>query len=288
VICTIHIKSLRRTHGVVCNDGCMVSFQPYPKDSDAILHHHQTQSDDTTNFRSRLRPIEFRRKVIIKAVQQKPVTEAMAGNAASPMTKLLQQEEKLNAPQMIPVVEAHPVRLCYTVMNDDGPPSKRPHQGFLLVSQRASVYDVLQALMKLAAPSTSSSCRRVWSKRGTAGTSSGDGFELVNLDHLDGKLLSKEMKFDRPTLLIGEWIRAHGEKNMQKDFEVLVETKAAKGEWPRSALEFENRIKVSKNIPITGYLSEDANGYSCRHNRSETLSMRKILRANGTKRLFVM
>ena len=232
----------------------MVSFQPYPKDADVILHHHRVQADDVPN--NQLRPIEFRRKVIIKSVSRPPVSVPGVEDAASPMTKLLQQEERLNRPQMIPVVEAHPVRLCYKITHDNSSPTKRPQQGFVLVSQRASVYGALQALMKVAAPTTSSSCKRVWSKRGTEGTNSGDGYELVNIDHLDGKLLSKDMKFERPKLLIGEWIRAHGEKNMMKDFEVLVETKSAKGGWPRASLALENRIKVRSyiSLPILMYV----------------------------------
>jgi hypothetical protein len=170
----------------------------------------------------------------------------MGNNPTSPMTKLLEEEQKRSEPRMIPVVEAHPVKLNYSVL--DGI-SKRPsRRGFVLVSERTLVHDTLQALMKAAAPSTSSSSRRVWTKRGKHGTDSGDGYEVVHLDSLDGKLIKKEVIPAPPIMLMGEWIRTHGEVELIKDFEVLVETKPAKGDWPRAPLELENRIKVRRNF----------------------------------------
>jgi hypothetical protein len=239
-------QTLRSVHGVICDDGFSVSFQPFPKDSDVLLHHHaldgQTDEDEE-NGSGRPRPIEFRRKVIVKQAPAAPSTEQ---HPISPMAKLLKEEEKRSEPRMIPVVEAHPVKLNYSIV--DGISKHPSRQGFVLVSERALVHDTLQALMKVAAPLTSSSSRRVWSKRGKHGTDSGDGYEVVHLDSLDGKLMKKEVKPAPPIMLVGEWIRTHGEVELIKDFQVLVETKPAKGDWPRAPLELENRIKVRVNF----------------------------------------
>jgi hypothetical protein len=210
------------------------------------LHHHALDGqpdEDEENGSGRPRPIEFRRKVIVKQAPADPLTD---NNPISPMAKLLKEEEKRSEPRMIPVVEAHPVKLNYSIV--DGISKHPSRRGFVLVSERALVHDALQALMKVAAPLISSSSRRVWSKRGKYGTDSGDGFEVVHLDSLDGKLIKKEVKPAPPIMLVGEWIRTHGEVELIKDFEVLVETKPAKGDWPRAPLELENRIKVRRNF----------------------------------------
>ena len=233
-----------------------MSFQPYPRDSDAILLHHtmplpsqkskihENGHVNGTNGYSNPRPIEFRRRVILKATASVIISEA---DKHSPMTKLLQEEQKRAQPRMVPVVEVHPLKILYNIVSDDSHQEQQTHGhcGFVLVSQRTSVYDALQGLMKIAAPSTSTSCKRIWSKRNKCGTNSGDGFEVVHLDTLNGQLIKPGAKVPISRMLVYEWVRQHGYAEMTQEFEVLVETKSAKGSWPRAELELENRIKVS-------------------------------------------
>lgn len=284
---------------MICNDGFSVSFQPFLRDAEALLHHHPhaPTTRETTSTKksmanghyhsgssnsSRLtnggialtaqqhpRPIEFRRKVIIKPERTSPVAAAVEGDPASPMTKLLKEEQKRSEPRMIASVEVHPVKLLYSLVNNGpttpttknganggGEQNKNiPNRGMVLVSQRVSAYDALQALLKVAAPGTSSSCKRVWTRREN-GTSKGDGFELTHLDGLDGRLQKKENEGEIPQMLVGEWLRTHGEDQAVLEFEVLVETKPPNEPWPRAPLELENRIQVGDFVD-----AQDATGH---------------------------
>jgi hypothetical protein len=243
-------------HGVVCNDGFSISFQPYQKDWEAVLHHHPHSTADKSsiapvnghrqngvngvNASSPPKPIEFRRKVLMKHVPI--ITREGPEDVTSPMTKLLKEQEKLSQPQVIPVVEVYPVKLNYTVI--DGK-NQNPSHGFVLVSQRTKTHDALQDLMKIAAPMTSSSCKRVWSMRVVSGTQKGDGFEAVELSSLGGKLMRKGEDEKPAEMLTGEWWSTHGDTDAIKEMDVLVEVKRPNETWPRQSLELENRIQVS-------------------------------------------
>ena len=233
----------------MCNDGFTVSFQPYPRDSEDVLHHHQSTTTISQNgsaengvhhgngvIESRPRPIEFRRRVVLR-----PEKLAMgAENENCAMMKLL-REEKKRSPRMIPRVEVHPIKLVYSVLGTTD--QEVTSRGFVLVSQRTLLYRALHALMKLAAPNTSVFCKRIWSKR-ERGTKSGDGFELLDMDTVDGRLRKKENEDEIPGKLLGEWVRSHGQLSIVKEIDLLIETRRSNAEWPRASLELENRIQV--------------------------------------------
>ena len=91
-----------------------------------------------------------------------------------------------------------------------------------------------------------------------AGTESGDGYEVVDLAALDGKLHNSKPANDGaasvtsantvPSLLIGEWIRTHqyseDPDDELKELDILVEIKRPNSDWPRKEMELENRIQV--------------------------------------------
>jgi hypothetical protein len=199
------------------------------------------------------RPIEFRRKIIMHRKQKRFTSGEL--DESSPMTRLLKEEEKRAAPELVPTVEVYPVKLKYTVI--DGKNQQR-NKGFVLVSERTRVYEALLSLMKVAAPKTSSSCKRVWSKRDSNGTSSGDGYELVDLNLLDGKLVKsadKEKDLGPPHKMVGDWLKAHFVDESKKECEILVEIRPSNDQWQRESLELENRIQVGDFVD-----AQDATG----------------------------
>lgn len=251
-----NVQTIRSVHGVVCNDGFSVSFQPFQKDSEALLHHHSHASSPSNKStengyhhengggdRTLPRPIEFRRKVIMKSAPTR-VREDRTDGPTSPMTKLLNEHEKLSAPKLIPTVEIYPFQLNYQIVDENNP---KPNKGFVLVSQTTRIYDALQGLLKVTASKTSSSCKRVWSKRDD-GMGSGDGYEVIDLQSLDGKLLRKTGEKERhPQMLTGEWVTRHGahfEICNMKEINVLVEIRRPNAKWERAEFELENRIKA--------------------------------------------
>ena len=147
---------------------------------------------------------------------------------------------------MVPSVELHPLKLKYTVI--DGK-NDNIRQGFVLVSRRARIHDALQSLLGLAAPHTSSSCKRLWVKR-DSGTKSGDGFEVVNLSCLDGVLIRRDKsKPPASEMVAGEWARSFGQDDFVKEIDILVETiRPTEDTWPRREMELCNRIQVRFNI----------------------------------------
>lgn len=201
------------------------------------------------------RPIEFRRKVIM--IPKKKKFTMGRQDDSNPMTKLLIEEENRAEPLLIPTVEVHPVKLKYTVTNGstnisakkNSNSKEEAHDGFVLVSQQTSVYETLQALMKVAAPDTTSSCKRIWSRRDTNGTKSGDGFDLVDLHLLDGKLLRDNDKDEAPRSprkSMGKWLEGHfaDAGNTSLECDILVEVRRLNSTWSRESLELQNRIQV--------------------------------------------
>lgn len=278
----VHVQILRSTIGITCMNGRDVSFQPYLQpglfqpEAAALIHHHRvslaTGNTQKTTIDSApqnglhhnneingmtvkipSRPIEFRRKIIMNRKLKRFTSGVL--DESSPMTRLLKEEEKRAAPELIPTVEVYPVKLKYTVI--DGK-NLRHNEGFVLVSERARIYDALLALMKVAAPNTSSSCKRVWSKRDTIGTASGDGHELVDLSLLDGKLIKSadnEKDMGPPRKMVGDWLKTHFVDERKKECEILVEVKRSNDRWQRESLELENRIKVGDFVD-----AQDATG----------------------------
>jgi hypothetical protein len=242
-------------------------------------HHHASQEreGDLTV------PIEFRRKIIC---QQSPVTALnQVELPKSPVSKLIHQEHLAKATN-IPSVEVYPRKIIFTVTNGTtAAPIKetilKPNiskaangsitttnelYGYALASQEAPVVDVLQAIMKLAAPSRLSACVRVWSKRGHTtrrgdknslkATAHGDDFELIRFDSIDGSLLQDlktkgeiPSKPQKSTMTVQQWmVKQVGPTSMHNSVEVLVETKSnLEAHWPRRTMELENRIQVTRS-----------------------------------------
>lgn len=226
----------------------------------ALIHHHTlaTYNDEKEQpaptsrnganghmngvGKSLCRPLEFRRKIIMKRKLKRFTSGEI--DESSPMTRLLKEEEQRTAPELVPTVEARPVKLQYTVIDGN---NMRRKEGFVLVSETTRAYDALFWLMKAAAPKTSSSCKRVWSKRDTVSTASGDGYELVDLNLLDGKIEKEEeteKEFQRPRKLVGEWLRAHYFDSTKRDCDIIIEVRKSNDKWSRASLELANRIQV--------------------------------------------
>jgi len=243
---------LRAVHGVVCSDGFTISFQPAVDGNEHLLHHHShAHTKDSATSRSRglhsgrrhLHPIEFRRRVMMKPAPKIQLTPEQIENASA-MTKLLMEQEERRQPRTVPWIEIYPLKLHYKVVDTDKIRLDSP-TGLALVSRRNNAFDSLQGLMKAAAPRTISSCRRLWIRRANPGTkNTGDGYELVNLHGLDGKLLRKEDYGSTPQLSVDEWILSYGDAKSVKELEVLVEIRRAGEAWPREAMELGNRLSV--------------------------------------------
>lgn len=234
-------------------------------------HHHPTSQPGDAS-----RPIEFRRKI----VYQRPsaiLSPSQAGK--SPVSKLIQQDN-LALAKPVPTVEVYPRKISFTTTSITATPvketiaSSKPSNGsitgsselsgYVLASQDAPVVDVLHAVMKLAAPSRSSECVRVWIKRGPialrgdksslGATAVGDDYELIHLDSMDGSLIrvlkangqvppAKPLK---SSMTVQQWMARQGLPHADiMSVEVLVETKSnIEAPWPRKALELEHRIQV--------------------------------------------
>mmetsp|Transcript_8792 Transcript_8792/g.21463 ORF Transcript_8792/g.21463 Transcript_8792/m.21463 type:complete len:1215 (+) Transcript_8792:406-4050(+) len=225
------------------------------------------------------RPIEFPRRIVMKAVSPShgKYGKDIMDDALSPMTKLLKEQEMMAPPRMVPSVELYPIKLNYRIVDGsttdtDSSPDVNKSTGFVLVSRRTKVYDALQDLLKATAPETSWSCKRLWSFRGCGSSSSnlsrrttttklGDGYEVVDVESLDGKLVSakdpEELLSTKtiPTLLVGEWVRTHNQKAQKningdddddglQEIDLLVEIKRPNTSWPREKLELGNRVQV--------------------------------------------
>eukprot|EP00934_Nitzschia_sp_Nitz4_P002136 Nitzschia sp. Nitz4//scaffold46_size129759//49937//53329//NITZ4_003499-RA/size129759-snap-gene-0.24-mRNA-1//-1//CDS//3329552589//2136//frame0 len=250
-------ESLREHLGVVCSDGLEVSCQPYLRDSPALLHHHlhtvanaKIAPDHShppgSNGKLPIMPIEFRRRILFKPA---PIMEPNLKLAAatSPMSKLMADEQQRNGPRFIPTVEVYPMKLNFKVVDHNRGVSDSKELGFVLASRRDQTYQILQSLLKVAAPQTSSGCRRLWCKRDSPGTQNpGDGYELIDLAGLDGKLLPKDAETgpSTPDLTLDDWCKSFGDSDIRKELDLLVEIRRSNDDWPRQSMEFENRVQV--------------------------------------------
>jgi len=244
-------EMLRKTHGVVCVDGFDISFQAYAQYSSSFLHYESKETEPATKTEagvdnrfkpSRSRPLEFRRRVIAATKKVGP-RKGRPDDGKSPMTKLMQEERRLNQRVSQFAVEVHPVQIACKVYNKDG--SQIVREAMALVSERSNVESVLQDLLSEAAPETSSNCKRMWCKRNSGTKNSGDGFELINISNLDGKLTHKLLPKGTSQLAVRSWLDTLRD-NVEDGSEIvlLVETRKTGEEWPRKSLELATRLEV--------------------------------------------
>lgn len=241
---------------MLCEDGYTVSFQPFEGGLGNLMHHHQTGyprhpvrgANEVT-----VRPVEFRRKVIMQPSNMIPQSEPK-----NLMEKLLQEEQRLQAPRLVPTVEVHPIKICYSVVTHDNlvppmsPSGSESHDGFVLVSQDEYAVETLHSLMKVAAPEKASSCIRVWSQR--IYPIVGARYELVhfedlevidNRNHAENGGAQASVDITRRQITLGEWIGTHTCHESSTTIKVLVEIrKTGTSQWAREAFELENRIRV--------------------------------------------
>ena len=214
-------ETLRAVHGVACEDYRSVSFQRYIGSAERFLLHHQqrwrkqappgrrrSQTNNNNNngngnnnnnddeqqqqhavplHDTIARPVEFRRKVILQVRPDEP--SSSENKMVSLMDKLLLEEEKLTNRNMIPTVEVHPVKLVYTVVQDDDDYShtddsstvsskasqtatpffstqhQHPVSGYVLVSRSTPAIDALLALLRVSAPNKATQSVRLWSQQ---------------------------------------------------------------------------------------------------------------------------
>ena len=238
---------------MICEDGYTVSFQQHELGWGNLIHHHQNGYPDTTNSQQRggsppsIRPVEFKRKIILQ-----PATTVLA-EPKTLMEKLMQEEQRLRTPRLVPAVEVHPLKICYSVVSPENvnpplsPSGAESHDGFVLVSQDECALDTLQSVMKISAPEKASTCVRVWSQRQFGKSCR---YEVVHLEDLEVEEtpegpLGASVEIKRRKLTIGEWLSAHTTDPLHTQLKVLVEArKTGSSRWPREPLELENRIKV--------------------------------------------
>lgn len=242
-------------HGVLCEDGRSISFQPF-ENFDHILYHF----GPPRNPNEPARPVEFRRRVelVPEVIHTNYDNEMNGGKADSPASKLMKQGREAKAPRFVPEVEVYPIKVIYSVaVKDHGSldsevmlPSETA--GFVLVSRASKVVDVMPILTRACAPKQPSSCVRLWSKRQTLrqdkktdATRTGDGYDLIELGRLDGKLVRKDEPAEPSEMDMREWVYRQNGPNRRREVEILVETRVnASMTWARLSMEFANRIEV--------------------------------------------
>ena len=255
-------KTLRSVHGVLCEDGYTVSYQPIETGLGNLIHHHQNgyPVNPQTGSQPAARPVEFRRKIILQ-----PSSLLFARNSDPPkdlMEKLMLEEQRMQAQQLVPTVEVHPIKICYSVVSDDNldppmsPSGSESHDGFVLVSQDELAYNTLLSLMKVAASQKASNCVRMWSQRETI---SSCRYEVVHLEDLEihddtmSEAAAASVDIRKRQMTIGEWLSTHTADVSHTQLKMLVETrKTSQSKWPREELEFENRIKVQSRNSFVG------------------------------------
>ena len=170
------------------------------------------------------------------------------------MERLMLEEKRLQAPRLVPAVEVHPVKLCYSVVSQEhldppmSPSGAESHDGFVLVSQDDAATDTLHSLMKVTAPKKASPCVRIWSQRTTLHHSR---YEVVHLEDLevtydiDHSTGERSVDTRKRHMTVREWLGTDTASASQNQLKLLVETRqTVNSEWPRRALELENCIKV--------------------------------------------
>lgn len=271
-------ETLRSTHGVVCDDGFTVAFQPGEREA-LLLHHeiHQHPETITSNMYQKQieeaslpRPVEFRRKVIWKSSESKKIeVVTVGGNSNSLMDQLMQEEARLKAPSHVPRAEVHPYQFLYRITKDKRAPQTSTPNGWALISSGAVALDALSALLRAAVPRVASHSIRLWTKLdysiadakvanapnspSSSTTSSlpnhegdksptvkGDGYEWVDLEEISKRAVTKDAK----VLTIADWIQSHFRNPNQRQVECLLEVRpAVHSQWPRHTLLLTQRLK---------------------------------------------
>eukprot|EP00977_Amphora_coffeiformis_P001681 scaffold316_cov158-Amphora_coffeaeformis.AAC.5 len=271
-------ETLRSVHGVVCDDGFTVSFQP--GEIEALLLHHEVHQPEMNgslmNRHNRLdetpfpRPVEFRRKVIWKNKQFDSTSLTATGESSySLMEQLMQEEALLNAPSRFPTPEIHPYQFLYRITKSGHTLSQNVSpQGWALISSGAVAFDALSALLRAALPTSASHSVRLWTKRdysyegksnppispssSTVGsrlgkdniddypTLEGDGYEWVDLEALS----KRPPNADSELTTIQEWVQTHFRDTEQRQVECLLEMRpAVHAPWPRQSFLLAERLK---------------------------------------------
>jgi hypothetical protein len=166
-------EMLRASHGVLCEDGHSVTFQPPGLEhrSPFVLHHHVFGEDGDLSMhdsqsllhqRSKSlplpRPVEFRRKRIV--VSSSSASPDRVSSHRSLMEKLLAEEQR-----SVVEVEVHPLKVTYRIVDREESSAGRgsPH-GYCLISRRAPAAPALRALLRAAAPNNATPQVRLWLK----------------------------------------------------------------------------------------------------------------------------
>jgi ubiquitin carboxyl-terminal hydrolase 8 len=242
-------ETLRRVHGVLCDDDVSVSFQSFAGDSEPILLHYQQQQqeNDTSDEYQSARPIEFKRKLIYNSLSDLDDDTSNTNEQQTLMEKLILEDQYNREPSLLASVEVHPLKLTYSIVTDDssnGSPPQHQHDGFVLVSRETMALEALLALVRVAAPSKATASVRLWiqpqyANKGTRSmlpTKSGDGFEFVDLSFVG----TQEME----QATVRDWTIRYG-YGAETVLHLLVETrKTLNSSWPRQALQFDNRLQV--------------------------------------------
>ena len=86
--CILNKKTLRSVHGVMCEDGYTLSFQPCEPGLGNLIHHHQNMyPDNLENGPPAVLPVEFRRKIILQP------SALVHSEPKDLMEKLMQEEQ---------------------------------------------------------------------------------------------------------------------------------------------------------------------------------------------------
>jgi ubiquitin carboxyl-terminal hydrolase 8 len=194
------------------------------------LQHHTHQPD----VNSSPRPLEFRRKIVHQAVRPNLVEPNTL------MEKLLLKEQLEQEPQLLPVVEEHPVKLHYKQDVE----ALQPH-GFVLVSRDTQLVDALAALMRVAEPHKATECVRLWyatPSPAPKATASGDNYELVDF-----------VESTKSKQTVGNWVQCiYGQDRKSnlhvtdhREVTMLLETRRTVNiAWPRESLVLAKRLQV--------------------------------------------
>lgn len=267
--------TLRSVHGVLCQDGYTVTFQPPMERRDNILLHHEVHKTNAPLDRERskhksraesLVPVEFRRKIISQPLLgSRSKFSDMELENLSLMDRLL-LEEQIRKQPTVPWPEIHPIKLLYRIqdatLGEDSMDarkvqhSSRQYDGFVLVSQGAGAVEALSAMIRAAAPKSSSQIVRVWSRyyypwegrtrrpqNGDVKTDQTEHFSSLEL--VDFEQMTLQDSKAKKLLTIGEWAERHSASGTERQMDCLIEIRTnMQAEWPRKADELMERVKV--------------------------------------------
>jgi ubiquitin carboxyl-terminal hydrolase 8 len=274
---------LRATHGILCDDGFTIAFQPGERE--ALLLQHEIHEDgdaaagsfgqrrhlQSLNEPSIPRPVEFRRKVVWKdsRLPEKDDT-SKGGPSQSLMEQLMKEEARLNAPRGFPAPEIHPYQFLYRITKDKPLPSTASPHGWALISSGSTALDALSALLRAALPSVASHSVRLWTKldysygvpkanpqQGSPSSSSAgsrsplDGHYDSPTSKGDGyewvdleSLSKKPINSAGELSTLKEWVENYFRDPSQRQVECILEVRpAVHAPWPRQSLLLTERLE---------------------------------------------